>query len=157
MKAVMSPVARASWRRCAGLVAACGAPALAACATGEPPLGGRLVTSAWARPADSGATGGAYVTVLNADSVAVELVGATSPAAAATEVHETMQHEGMAHMMARPSVRIAPRDSLVMKPGGLHLMLVGLTRRLQAGDTIPVTLRFSTGDTLPVRVVVEDR
>jgi periplasmic copper chaperone A len=125
-----------------------------ACATAERPQTGREVTDAWARTADSGATGGAYVTIVNADSMTVELTGASSAWAVATEVHETMDHNGMTHMMPRSTVSIAPRDSLVMKPGGLHIMLVQLTRALTVNDSIPVTLRFSRGDSLQVRVPV---
>lgn len=128
--------------------------ALTACATAEPPQSGRIVTSAWARAADSGTTGGAYVTVLNADSMAVDLTGASSPVAQAAEIHESMQHDGMSHMMPRASVGIAARDSLVMSPGGLHVMLVQLTRRLAAGDSVPLTLRFSNGDSVRVSVPV---
>ncbi|WP_053333681.1 copper chaperone PCu(A)C [Gemmatimonas phototrophica] len=135
-------------------LAALVAPVMSACATAEPPPSGRIVTSAWARPADSGATGGAYLTILNADSVAVELVSASSPVAVATEVHETMEHDGMSHMMPRTTVPIAPRDSMVMKPGGLHLMLMQLTRALVVNDTIPMTLRFSRGDSVMVRIPV---
>jgi copper(I)-binding protein len=133
-------------------------PLLAACATPEvaTEATGRFVTSAWARPADSGATSGAYLTIRNADSAAVELVGVSSLVATAAEVHETMQHDGMAHMMARTTVPIAPRDSLVMMPGGVHVMLVQLTRALAAGDTVPVTLRFSNGDSLTVPVPVRE-
>lgn len=127
---------------------------LSACATAEPPQTGRQVTASFARPADSAATGGAYVTVVNADSTAVELTGASSPWATAVEVHETMNHDGMAHMMARTSLPIAPRDSLVMKPGGVHMMLIGLTRALREGDSVPVTLRFSVGDSLALRIPV---
>jgi hypothetical protein len=127
---------------------------LAACAPSETTPTGRFVTTSFARPADSAATGGAYVTVVNADSVAVELTGASSPWATAVEAHETMNHDGMAHMMARTTLPIAPRDSLVMKPGGVHLMLIGLTRALREGDSVPVTLRFSVGDSLALRIPV---
>ena len=89
----------------------------AACTPAETPRG-RSVTSAWARAADSGATGGAYLTIVNADSVAVELVGESSPVATSVEVHESMQHDGMSHMMPRTSVPIGARDSVVMAPGG---------------------------------------
>ncbi len=125
----------------------------AACTSTESPRG-RSVTSAWARPADSGATGGAYLTVVNADSVAVELVGASSPVATSVEVHESMQHDDMSHMMPRASVPIGARDSVVMAPGGLHVMLNQLLRPLVAGDSVPLTLRFSNGDSVQVRVPV---
>ncbi|GAB1344191.1 copper chaperone PCu(A)C [Gemmatimonas sp.] len=138
------------------LLAAVLLPVVSACATAEPPRTGRFVSSAWARPADSGATSGAYVTIVNADSSSVELVGASSTVALAAEVHETMTHEGMSHMMARTAVAIAPRDSLVMTPGGLHIMLLQLTRPLVAGDSIPVTLRFSAGDSVVVNVPVRE-
>lgn len=127
---------------------------LAACTTAELPPTGRQASASFARPADSAATGGAYVTIVNADAMAVDLTGASSPWATAVEVHETMNHDGMAHMMARTVVPIAPRDSLVMKPGGVHMMLIGLTRALREGDSVPVTLRFSVGDSLVLRIPV---
>lgn len=132
------------------------AVALAACAPTAQPDGARgvVVADAWARLADSGATSGAYLSLRNADTVAAKLVGATSAWARATEVHETMQHDGMAHMQARPSITIAAGDSLVMQPGGLHIMLIDLARAIAVGDSVPLTLRFATGDSLSVRVPV---
>ncbi|WP_396215307.1 copper chaperone PCu(A)C [Gemmatimonas sp.] len=128
---------------------------VAACTTADVPASGHRVSASWARTADSGTTGGVYVTIVNADSTPVDLTGASTPYATATEVHESMMHEGMSHMMARPSITIAGRDSLVMKPGGLHIMLLQLTRALVTTDSIPLTLRFSTGDSLVVRVPVQ--
>ena len=125
----------------------------AACAPTETPRG-RAVTAAWARAADSGATGGAYLTIVNHDSVTVDLVGVATALAASAEVHESMQHDGMSHMMPRASVAIGARDSLVMAPGGLHVMLNQLTRTLTAGDSVPLTVRFSNGDSVLVRVPV---
>ncbi len=130
-------------------------PLVAACTTADVPASGRRVSASWARTADSGTTGGVYVTIVNADSTPVDLTGASTPYATATEVHESMMHDGMSHMMARPSIMIAGRDSLVMKPGGLHIMLLQLTRALVTTDSIPLTLRFSTGDSLVVRVPVQ--
>ena len=126
---------------------------LAACATPDA-RAGRHVRDAWARPADSGTTGGAYLTVVNDGPTPVELVGGTTPAARVLEIHESLQHDGMTHMAARPSIIIGARDSLVMKPGGVHVMLLELTRALAVGDTVPVLLRFASGDSLAVRVPV---
>ncbi len=126
---------------------------VAACAPTETPQG-RTVTAAWARAADSGATGGVYLTIVNHDSVTVELVSVATALAASAEVHESMQHDGMSHMMPRTSVPIGARDSVVMAPGGLHVMLNQLTRSLTAGDSVPLTVRFSNGDSVLVRVPV---
>lgn len=118
------------------------------------PEAGVAADGAWARLADSGATSGAYLTVRNRDSVAATLVGASSPWARAAEVHETMEHAGMTHMQARPSITIAAGDSLLMRPGGLHVMLIDLARAVAAGDTVPLTLHFADGDSLVVRAAV---
>ena len=130
---------------------------VAAC-SGRPaaPSGPLTVRNAWARPADSGATGGAYVTITNTDTVSLTLTGWQSPLAAQTDVHETMQMEGMTHMMARADISLPRDSSLVMAPGGVHVMLTGLTRALHIGDTIPLTVTLRDGRTVPMRVPVRD-
>ncbi len=112
------------------------------------------VRDAWARAADSGATGGAYITLSNTDTSDVTITGWTSPAAELTELHETMEHDGMAHMMARTSVTIARDSAIVMKPGGVHVMLMKLTRALVAGDTIRITVTLADGRSVVVPVPV---
>jgi copper(I)-binding protein len=112
------------------------------------------VTSAWARPADSGTTGGAYITIKNIDTVPVIITSVLSSGAQSAELHESMMHDGMAHMTARPSVRIARDSTLSMVPGGLHVMLNGLTRSLAVGDTLAVTLVLNDGRQVPARVAV---
>ena len=88
------------------------------------------------------------------DTVAIMLVGVTTNAAAAAEVHETMQHEGMAHMMPRTELPIAAGAVLTMQPGGLHVMLVDLRRALAVGDSIRLQLHFGDSTTGPVTVPV---
>ncbi|MBL0940061.1 MAG: copper chaperone PCu(A)C [Gemmatimonadaceae bacterium] len=110
--------------------------------------------SAWSRPADSGAVGVAYFVLVNHDTVPLALSSVNTPVARAAEVHETMQHEGMAHMQARPTLEVAAGDSAVFNAGGLHVMLIDLHHALVAGDSIPLTLHFARGDSLLVRVGV---
>ncbi len=112
------------------------------------------VTSAWARPADSGTIGGAYITIKNIDSVPVIITSVHSTGAQSAELHESMMHDGMAHMTARPSVRIARDSTMAMVPGGLHVMLNGLTRPLVVGDTLTVTFILNDGRRVPAPVVV---
>jgi periplasmic copper chaperone A len=128
-----------------------------ACSTGDdtPRRGEPMeIREAWARPADSGSTGGAYFSVTNRDTVSHDITGIVTVDAASAELHETMEHEGMTHMMARPSITIARDSTLVMKPGGLHVMLHALTRAVSAGDTIHLSLTLDDGHRVPVAVPV---
>ena len=69
------------------------------------------------------------------------LVAASSPLAEAVEIHEMAMDGDVMRMRALPDGLVLPAGtSVVLKPGGLHLMLLGLTRPLSAGDTVPVTL-----------------
>ena len=113
-----------------------------------------LVRDAWVRAADSGDTGGAYLTLANADTTALTIVSMSTPVAASTELHETMQMSGMVHMMARPDFVLERDSALMMAPGGLHLMLTGLNRALRAGDTVQLTLTLADGRTVPVAMPV---
>lgn len=136
----------------AGVLATC---ALQACKLqSAPPVERVQVRSAWARIADAGATSGAYLDLVNNDSVPLTLVSVTSDVSTNAEVHETMSQDGMSHMMARPTLTVAPGATLAMKPGGLHIMLIGVTRTLAAGDSISLALRFADSTTVSTRIPV---
>lgn len=74
------------------------------------------------------------------------LVGASSPVAAITEVHE-MKMEGTV-MKMRPIARLdLPAGKPVkLLPGGYHVMLINLKQTLKKGDTVPLTLQFEGPD-----------
>ena len=129
--------------------------AIACSTSAAPPIERIAVRSGWARIADSGATSGAYMEIANNDTVAITLVGVTTGDAAAAEVHESMQQDGMAHMMPRTDVRIAAGDVVTMAPGGVHVMLIDVRRALAIGDSVRLRLRFNDSTivavTAPVR------
>ena len=128
--------------------AACGCSARSS----RPPLEMR---AAWARPADSAASTAAYFVLVNRGPVAVMLVRESSPIAEAVGLHQTMNVDGTAHMSAVDApLAVASGDSLVLKPGGRHLMVSGLTRRLAGGDSLPLLLHFAGGLTLPTLAVI---
>ena len=125
----------------------------AACTTRSlPPVPRVELRHGWARIADSGATSGAYMEIANNDTAPITLVGVTSIDAAAAEVHETMQQDGMAHMMPRTALRVSGGDVIRMEPGGVHVMLIDVKRRLTVGDSVRLTLRLS--DSTDVNVVI---
>lgn len=127
-----------------------------ACTTrSAPPVPRVEIRHSWARIADSGATSGAYMEIDNNDTLPITLVGVTTTDAAAAEVHETMQHDGMAHMMPRTELRIPAGDVVQMAPGGLHVMLVDVRRALTVGDSVRITLRFSDSTSVAVTIPVK--
>jgi copper(I)-binding protein len=145
---------------------------LAACASAADspsvsPSAGIRVGEAWARSSSAMASAAAaYATITNAGTAADALVGASSPAAATVEVHETvavgspaassgtMSGGTMMGMQPVARVEIPAGGSLQLKPGGYHVMLIGLVWDLAVGDTIDLTLVFEKAGPITVKAEV---
>jgi periplasmic copper chaperone A len=127
------------------------------------------IENAWARRApamaqegsgsQSGGTarlgnGAVYVTVSNHGSEPDALVSATTNVASMVELHETMDMGGKMMMQPRPKIDLPAGGKLEMKPGGYHLMLLGLTRDLKPGDTVTVALQFETAGEMRIQAPV---
>ena len=96
-------------------------------------------TDAWVRgtvPAQK--TTGAFVTLQSSEDA--KLVAVTTPAAKTVEIHSSGMQDGMMHMHAVDSVALPAGQRVELKPGGFHVMLVGLAKPLAAGDRVPLTL-----------------
>jgi copper(I)-binding protein len=97
----------------------------------------------------------AYFTVRNHGGTADTLEGVRSPLAAHAMVHAQRLEGGMMKMEHAGPLAIPPGDSLVLAPGGLHVMLELSAGGPAQGDSLPLTLSFRhSGDvsvTLPVR------
>jgi copper(I)-binding protein len=112
------------------------------------------VTNAWARATPGKAeNGAAYVTIES--PTADRLVSASSPVAKKAELH-TMSMQGMV-MKMRPiaGLDVPPGQSLTLKPGGEHIMLMGLNQPLHEGQSFPLTLDFEKAGPRTVTVAVE--
>jgi copper(I)-binding protein len=112
------------------------------------------VDNAWARATPGKSeTGAAYVTIRSPS--ADRLVAASTPAAKKAELH-TMSMSGMV-MKMRPvaGVDIPAGQPVTLAPGGLHIMLIGLTAPLKTGQSFPLTLTFEKAGTRTVAVAVE--
>ncbi|HMW19008.1 MAG TPA: copper chaperone PCu(A)C [Accumulibacter sp.] len=96
---------------------------------------------------------GAFMELRSAAGAA--LVGASSPVAAITEVHE-MKMDGTV-MKMRPIARLdLPAGKPVkLAPGGYHVMLISLKQPLKKGDTVPLTLQFAGQDKKVSEVRIE--
>jgi len=75
------------------------------------------------------------------------LVGASSPVAGVVEVHEMAMEGNVMKMRALADGLALPAGQTVeLKPGGYHVMLMDLKQPLEAGSTVPVTLVFEGAD-----------
>jgi len=102
------------------------------------------VEQAWVRSTVPGQTvAGAFMTLES--TVAASLVGASSPLAKRTQIHETVMKDNMASMHAVEKIDFGPGKPAELKPGGYHVMLIDIVRPLKKGDKVPLTLEIVAG------------
>lgn len=96
-------------------------------------------TAPWVRASVAGQQATGLFVDLKSPTAA-RLVGGSSPVAASVEVHEMRMDNGVMRMRALPALALPAGQSVSLKPGGHHVMLMGLRQPVKAGDTVPVTL-----------------
>ena len=74
------------------------------------------------------------------------LVGAASPVAGVTEVHEMKMDGGVMKMRAVPRLDLPAGKPVILGPGGYHVMLMNLKQTIKTGDSVPLTLQFEGKD-----------
>lgn len=85
-----------------------------------------------------------FVTITNHGQHDDQLIAAYSDIAKQTELHSMEMHDGVMHMRpVKQGWPIAAGDTLELMPGGNHIMFMGLTTKLEAGDKLKITLEFS--------------
>jgi len=70
------------------------------------------------------------------------LVEASSPIAGVTEIHEMAMDNDIMRMRQIPGLDLAAGQTVELKPGGYHVMLMDLKQPVKAGDSVPLTLVF---------------
>jgi hypothetical protein len=111
----------------------------------------------WAKPSLEGVkAGAAFFTVTNNGDADDKLLSAQSEAAETAELHAHILNADVVKMRKLDDGVTAPaRATLKFEPGGLHVMLIGLKRKLAEGDKIPMTLTFEKAGPIAVEVNVE--
>ena len=107
---------------------------------------------AFAPPTTSEAAG--YFTVVNRGSSPDTLLGVASPAAESAMLHGQVPDGGMVRMAHVEAAPVMPGDSLVLAPGGTHVMFVNLRHLPQPGSALMVRLRFARAGTVTMMVPV---
>ncbi|MEM8697913.1 MAG: copper chaperone PCu(A)C [Pseudomonadota bacterium] len=97
----------------------------------------------------------AYMAIANAGGTPEALLSASSPDFDAIELHTVDEENGVFKMREIPRIAIPAGGTAELAPGGLHLMLFGAQRRLQAGDSFPLTLTFERSGSVEITVPVQ--
>jgi len=99
----------------------------------------------------------AYMIISNQGDVDEELLSVESEVAEKVELHKMEQQGEMMRMRRVDSIVIGPGEEVELEPGGLHIMLIGLTQEVKEGDTIEFKLNFESGANLMVSAPVKKR
>jgi len=111
----------------------------------------------WARTGMAGGNSAVYMLLVNGTSADDELLSASSDVAEAVELHESnMGANGEMQMIPQASISLEAGTKVEFKPGGLHVMLIGLKQDLKAGDEFELTLHFKDHADITLKVIVKE-
>lgn len=118
-------------------------------------LGAIDIGHPWARPTAAGqAAGGGYLKLTNAGA-ADRLLSASSEVAASVELHTMTMDGNVMRMRQVEGIDVPAGQTVELKPGGLHIMFMGLKAPLKVGDKFPLKLKFEKAGEVTVTVNVE--
>lgn len=115
------------------------------------------VSDAWARGTTASAkAGGAFLTIANTGAAPDRLLSAVAEVAERAEIHATVESEGVMRMReVDGGVPLPPGQAVEFRPGGYHVMLMGLKRPLIPGEPFPLTLTFEKAGSVQVEIEIK--
>jgi copper(I)-binding protein len=115
-------------------------------------VGSIHISQPWARATPKGAaSGAAYMTITNNGKTPDKVSCVSSDAAAECQIHSMTMDNGV--MQMRPvegGLEIKPGETVTLKPGSFHMMLVNLKHPLEQGNTVKAKLKFDSAGTVDV-------
>lgn len=118
-------------------------------------IGNLEIDAPWARATPPGASvAGGFASIKNRGGEADRLVGASSPAADHVELHVMSMEGDVMRMRQVPAFDVPAGGELTLKPGGNHLMFIGVKKPFKEGEKIPVRLRFEKAGEVDVELGV---
>jgi len=119
---------------------------LSSAALAQTSLGDLSFNDPWIRGSVPGQKNGAgYLVIDNKGNQPAALVSANSDRADRVELHTIVREGGVAKMREVQEVPVPPNGSVTLKPGGYHVMFIGLKEPFNPGQDVPVTLNFADG------------
>ncbi|MEB8433428.1 copper chaperone PCu(A)C [Cocleimonas sp. KMM 6892] len=96
-----------------------------------------------------------FMTMENSSPSLQDLVSADTTASEHAELHEHKMIDGMMKMGQVEKISVEANGSAALKPGGYHIMLIGLKKDLQPGEMVDIKLTFKDGSSKTVKTEVK--
>ena len=112
------------------------------------------ITDGWARASVLASRPAAAYLTLQSDEEE-QLIGVSTPAADHVTIHAVeTDAEGVSRMIEIDALNLPAGEPVTLAPGGMHLMLMALTEKLEEGTRLPLTLTFASGAKIDILVPV---
>ncbi len=95
-----------------------------------------------------------YMSLTNISTSNVKIVSVESEKFSSIEIHTSVEKNGMINMQKIDALSIGAGETIRLKPGGIHLMMVDPVKTLSTGDLVAITLTFDDESTLTVLMEV---
>jgi len=112
------------------------------------------VTQAWIRPTVKGQMGtGGFMTLTSTKGA--KLLGFSTPLAQSSQLHEMSMQADVMQMREVSELVLPAGKAVSLKPGGHHLMIMGLKKILRTGDQVPLQIKVQEADGRTVQLAVK--
>jgi periplasmic copper chaperone A len=109
----------------------------------------------WSRAAGANTNGAGFMTIRNSGTQPDRLLSASTPIARVVELHTHIREGEVMRMRPVQDIPVPAGQTVRLRPGGLHVMLIGLTEPLRQGAEVPLTLRFERAGEVQVMLAIE--
>jgi copper(I)-binding protein len=115
-------------------------------------VGSLQIGHPWARATPKGAAvGGGYLKITNTGTTPDKLVSGSSAVSGRFEVHEMSMDGGVMKMrLLKDGLEIKPGETVELKPGGFHIMLLDLKEPIKEGERVKGTLVFEKAGSVDI-------
>jgi hypothetical protein len=119
-------------------------------------LGDLTLSGAFTRAMPDGAkAAGGFVTIANGGKESDRLVSASSANADMVQLHEMKIIDDIMKMQEMKEGIIIPAgETVTLKPGGLHVMFMKITKPFVMGEMVPVTLTFEKAGSVDIMMPI---
>ena len=95
-----------------------------------------------------------FMTLQNTSDKDIALVNIKGAIAKRIELHQHTHKDGMMQMRQVDKIVIPAKSSVELKPGGYHVMLIGLAKKIKKDDLVELNLLFGDDSNLTIKVKV---